>query len=488
MSKFQQLGLVPDDLVNVPVLFGNWLPDLLTVNNPGAVEALNVLPSENGYVPYKPILTSPGLTLPDTCRGAVSVFASDASSKLYAGTTSGLFARSGAAFNNLYAIVTALSTNYLWQFIPFGTYVVAIHPQVSPVFSNIDTLGNFVIVGGTPPKAACGARVGNFVVLGNLTEIDGSIHPSRIRWGGFNRIDAPWVSDPATQADFQDMPSEGGPVVGISGREFGTVFQTKSISRMTYIGLPTVFKIETVEEERGALCVGGIVDVGTAIFYLANDGFFVWNGVNSTPIADNKVNRYFFSRLNYAARGRVVGSWDAENQCIRWAFPVGSSTDLTEVMIFSYKENNWTHAFDNLEYLVSQSLVVPTTVDPTAVSRPALSGFNNAHSYGPFSGPSLEAIIDTAEASAPGGSRIYVACVRPLVDVAAPVAKVKIAKREQFMGENLIYGDAIAQEDNGECAVMTDGRYMRFRMILPAAAAWQHAAGMEVWRKPTGRF
>lgn len=505
-SSFKSLRIQPQPVEDVPLAFGEWLPDIMNLNNPGAIEALNVIPTENGYAPFKSLTPVAGLALPGPCKGAIIVPTRFGDLKMYAATAGTLNLRVGSTWLNLWTSAVTIPDYYLWQFVQFGHFMVAMHPQV-PIQST-DTDGNapFANLGGNPPRAACGARVGDFLVIGNLDGEplpDNSRQPQRIRWNGFNRIDAPWTTDALTQADFQDMPTEGGAVIGITGREFGTIFQEHSISRMSYVGLPTVFSLETVEESRGALCTGGIVDVGAFIYFIGEDGFYVWNGVNSTSIANNKINRYFFANLNYAERGRITGALDYYNQCVRWAFPTGNGTALTEQLIYSYKENRWSHAIVTTQFLLS-SYVLPVSLDdlllnldtqyPVSFDDPSFqggqtlfAGFDAANTYGTFSGAAMAATLETSEATAPNGARLYVNNADPVVDVTAPVCTMQIAARDQIIGAAVTFGPAVAQEITGECPVLGDGRYMRFRVNIPAGATWQHAHGVDVWRKATGR-
>lgn len=504
MSAFGDLQIAPSVLEPAQLAFGEWMPDIMALNSPGATEALNVIPTEHGYGPFNRIAPVTGLVLPSTCRGAASVVTARGSMRLYAATAQALYTRVGGQFvTSSTPFTVPLQDGLLWQFAQFGDNLVALHPQVNPLSANVYGGAGFTTVDGAPPKAACGARITDFLVLGNLDEVQDGRQPQRIRWGGFNRLDAPWVTDPSTQADFQDMPSEGGAVIGIAGREFGTIFQESIISRMTYDGPPTVFALETVEEGRGAMCVGGIVDVGAVIFFLSEDGFFQWNGVNSQPISGNKINRYFFSRLNYGARGRIVAALDRQNECIRWAFPVGTGVGLSEQMIYSYKENRWSHAIVDVDYLVAAASLgvslddlhenldadYPISFDDPFYKhgREILSGFDSSHRFGYFNGNALAPVLETTEASGPQGQRVWVTSARPLIDTERYVASVRVGKRDELIGEPLIYGPKVLQEVNGECPILDEARYMRFRVEVREGEVWRHAVGVEIWRKPGGR-
>ena len=500
------LSLTPEAYDTVDVPFGEWLPDLAELNNPGAVEALNVLPVDGAYGPF-PGHVAIGAPLGDVVRGAYGVVQPNDTTQIYAATLNGLFTRIGtnSAWSQIYS--AGITVDNYWKFLRVNEQMVALHPSYQPVRSPIGTTTAATVLGGNPPTASCGAQVGDFLMLGDLRidpDDSNGYFPSRIRWSGFNNIDLPWISDPATQADFQDMPPEGGPVVAISGREYGTIFQARMISRATYRGPPSIFDIATVEDKRGCIARDAVVDVGPYQFFIAEDGFYYWNGTNSTPIGNNKVNTYFFNRLSYANRARIVGAVDYVSGCVLWAFPTDASGALNEIIIYSYREDRWSHSIQTLEYLftsASSNITAEDLTDPVesyAISfdspffrsggRSRLAAFNTNHAYGLFTGSPLAATLDTGEFSGPSGRRVAVANARPLVDVAAPLMSVQAIGRDQFIGQPLSYGEIVPQEDDGTCPIIADARYLRFRAVIPANIAWKHASGVQIMRKTTGVF
>jgi hypothetical protein len=505
LTALLDLPITPDTIEKTEVAFGEWLPDKPANNNPGAIEALNILPAEGSYVPFAQH-TPQDATLADAARGAISVVLSDDIAQVYVGTVNGVFTRLGGGL--FISIYTAPSNaEYAWQFIRVNEQMVGIHNDHIPQRSAVGTTDPFVNVGGAPPTAACGAQVGDFLMLGNILvdpDDGGNPFPSRVRWGGFNNIDLPWITDPATQADFQDMPEEGGPVVAISGRDVGTIYQARMISRATYRGLPNIFDIVHVEEKRGAIARDCIVNIGQYQFFIAEDGFFLWNGTNATPIGDGRVNRYFFNRLQWSRRNRIVGAVDYINGCILWAFPTDVSGTLNEIIIYSYRENRWSHSIQTLEYLFSSAnsnmtldeLIAPLESYTTSFDSPTyrqggrtrLSAFNTLHTYGLFDGAPMAATLDTGEFSGPDSRHIFINSIRPLIDVAASVITAQAATREQLIGGPLVFGSAVIQELDGNCPVLADGRYMKFRINVPVNVAWSHAVGVEVARKATGNY
>jgi hypothetical protein len=517
MGAFMGIKMKPPALASTPVPFGDWMPDTLSLNTNDAQEALNVLPRDTGYSPMAALAPVAGLTLPMRCTGAFNYVTAADTAVLYAGTQFGLYVRQGSTFVESFTNGAPLGDvpDALWRFAPYGDYIVAVHPQHWPRYTSANGSSPFQVVGGNPPFAKCVSRVSNFLVLGNLNEVLGTegYQPQRIRWGAFNQINGPWDSSPYTQADFNDMPAEGGAVMGFSAFDNGTVFQEKIISSMTYVGLPNVFQFATIEVNRGALCTGGIVTVGQLLFFIAEDGFFVWNGVNTSPIGNEKVNRYFFGRLNYAYRACITGAHDIQNKCVRWAFPTSDADGgiLTETVVFYYGSSTnwynlngkWSHSIATYDTLVSSYRLgtslddltgdldtdYPISFDDPSFARGSelIGGFDANHNFGYFNGPNLAATIETMDLEAPNGSRIFVNSARPIVDNSGLTVSVTAATRDQYLGSGTIYGAPALQERNGECSLLAEGRFMRFRLDIQAGANWSHAQGIEVWRMAGGR-
>jgi hypothetical protein len=301
------------------------------------------------------------------------------------------------------------------------------------------------------------------------------------------------------------MPAEGGPVKAISGREVGSIFQARMISRMTYRpGSQQIFDIVTVEDKRGAISRDCVVDAGAYQYFIADDGFFVWNGTNSAPIGDGRVNRWFFNKLEYTQREKIAGAVDFVNGCVHWAFPTSSSGLLDEIITYSYRDNKFTHTTISLEYLFSSAesrITLDELTDPLEIytetfdgpayrsgGKPQLAAFNTSHGYGLFSDPPMAAVIETGEFSGPDGRRVFVNAARPLVDITSPIITMQTAGRDQIIGQAQVFSAPVAQELDGLCPVLNDLRYMRFRVNIPAGSSWRHAMGVEVYRKATGKF
>jgi hypothetical protein len=87
--------------------FTEWLPDLADQENPGSTEALNVIPSPDGF---RPLLSLTTITdaLDSVCIGGISVISNTGTIYNYAGSTNSLYElRNGFWINRLNHFYTA---------------------------------------------------------------------------------------------------------------------------------------------------------------------------------------------------------------------------------------------------------------------------------------------------------------------------------------------------------------------------------------------
>ena len=106
--------------------------------------------------------------------------------------------------------------------------------------------------------------------------------PYRARWSGIGDATS-WAVSATTQADFQDIMDMGS-ITGLVGGEYATILMEKGIVRASYIGSPLIFQFDNVETRRGCKVPGSVANVGHFVFYLSDDGFYMFNGQTSKAI------------------------------------------------------------------------------------------------------------------------------------------------------------------------------------------------------------
>ena len=78
------------------------------------------------------------------------------------------------------------------------------------------------------------------------------------------------------------------------------------------------------------------------IFYLAEDGFFFFNGSQSVPIGAGKVDEFFAKDLGPNFTSRITCSIDPLNQLVMWSYPsIESTGDPDSIIIYNYAVKKW---------------------------------------------------------------------------------------------------------------------------------------------------
>lgn len=502
---------------SVQLEFGEWLPDLPPLDNPGALEALNCVPELESFrslaspVSYTGALTGPALggfwTTSDA--GVVFNFAGDATD-LYRLINVNTWQEVSLGGAGGYAGVTH------WEFAKFGDNVIAVSPQFLPQIFDLGSGTAFANLTGTPPigdpgGAAVGpptaARIGvvrDFVVLGDLRGSPNQ--PSRIQWSGLNNANV-WDPDIATQADFQDLPGRGGRVQRIVPGEYGLIFCEHSIFRMDYIGPPTIFQIDELERGRGTPAPDSVAWTGEQVFYYGHDGFYVHNGRTSTPIGSNRVDRWFRDNASQVATDldQMRAAVDRQNRLVIWTFRTGTGlTNNDHALIYNWAADKWAHAafdsqiiYENISAgvtLEGLDALVGTNIDALTVSFDStvyqggvinMTTFDTSNQAATFAGPALAAAIDTKEVGQGGDYRMMTHSVRPLVDTSDATVCVQAGSRNSLAG-SVMFAPARTLNPNGEASIRLNSRYQRFRVHI--MGSFTHANGVIVrGRRRAGR-
>ncbi len=459
----------------IPLL--EWMPDLAT--DKGDQKADNVIPDQDFYRPW-PSLNVLTNSLSSRCQGAIAVEDFNKLRYNYAGDKNFLYRLIDDVWTDASRVTVSATydtaTDEHWEFVFWANTVIATNFAAVP---QRITLGgtNFVHLPGDPPRAKHIATVRDFVWLGNLPSL-----PQRVQWSAINNSDS-WTVNASTQADFQDLPGDGGHIQKLVGGNIATIFQQRAIWRAHYVGPPAIFDFGTgpVERNLGALSPQSVVGWGPVIFYLSEDGFRMFTGNESVPIGSNKVDRTFFADLDTGFSYRVQAAIDAKNKLYVCAYPGAghSGGNPNKIMVYSWISNRWTIISEESEFIfrfisagytlegldaISTSLdLLPDSLDSSlwAGGDISLALFNTSHRTALFTGTAKNATVDTVEHEHIPGRRARVARVRPLVEgLTSSVA----ALRRNDLAMTISAGTAVAQNSTGDCPMRSNGRYHRYRI------------------------
>ncbi|MBI1275380.1 hypothetical protein GC177_05345 [bacterium] len=479
------------------IAFGPWLPDMPGYANPGLVEAKNLVPEMNGYAPWcEPVEI--GEALPDDCLGAVALYDSEGNPHLFAGTATRLYKRNAGAWQDVTrpGMPYNLGTEQGWQFVQYGDRVLAAN-GADPVQSFlIGTDAHFDEVDAYAPAAQHLAVINNFIMAGHTAEAG-----NLVQWSG---LDAPtsWERSAATQADFQRLENEGGAVQAVIGHQnYGIILQEYAIVRMEYVGPPEIFTFAEVERRRGALTGSAVTNVGQDIYYLAEDGFYRFDGVRSLPIGEGRVNQWFFDLIDRNYLHRIQACADPVRPLVIWSFPEKGQNGLANrLLVYHTQQDRWSwielesetllplfgdsYRLEDLDAIAASLETLPYPLDSRVWQGKdrQLAFFTTSHRLANFNGEALQATLLTGDIIA-GEQSFLLQGVMPAVT--GGDVSVRVGGRAYARGP-LVLGGATAINNYGWCDSLTHGCSHAVELTL--SGDWEKATGMRVGLIPAGKY
>lgn len=487
------------------ILFGEWLPDRPFLDNPGLVEAKNVIPVDDNYKDFL-ALSVDGATLPAAPNSAFAAIDNNGDPEIYVGTTTNLYEDLGGTWTARSAATYAAPSNGYWSFAQFDNYVFATDYADRPQYKTIGAGANFATVTAAPFARQIG-KINRFLMLGDIA--DATTTPYRVQWSSINDpLDWPTPGTStalARQAGQQYLDSGFGGVTGIADGQFwGLVFQERAISRFSYIGGNAVFQVDTFERSRGCWAPRSLVQVGNASYFLAVDGFYATDGQVVTPIGDGRVDKWFLADFDQTYLERMTVGIDWANKCIRWSFPTPSGGGTPDKhAIYNFARNKWSWAEDSAQlifksyttgYTLDQLDSLYTSIDDITITldstfwqggTPTIMGFSG-NRLGDYSGDPLDATIETGEMQPNAFGRTFLRGIQPLVTGDPTTVTVAIATRDLQDNASRSFGTAVSRTTRtGVCDFRTQGKFVSARLAI--VGGFDRAIGLGIDAKAGDR-
>lgn len=472
------------------IRFGEWLPDRPAFENAGAVEAKNVRAVGEDYVPISELVAITS-ALGDVCRGTFSALGSDGVPYTFAGTETGMFLRNGSSWTDVSNTTpyTGTSANR-WRFAQFGDYVFAVN--------GIDPMQYYQLGVSTEFADVTGAPVCSWIVVLNNFLIACGINgePKKVQWSAFDDpLD--WTASPATQADSQLVQDIGDITAITGGQNSGVVIASNGTALMEYVGVPLIFTFRTFEPNRGSRVQGSVVSYSNSVFYLGEDGFYLFNGAQSIPIGQNKVDQWFRQNANMSALYTMWASIDPRNKIVMWGVS-GSSDNYTEkVLIYSFADNRFTWMEKKIEAMASL-LTEAVNVDDVdedvdgieaftdstiyTGGRMLTTAFNDSHELCAFSGAYLPATIIGTEQQVNPNGRAYIYSLALYGDYTDAEMAIQYRSLQTQTPTTSPYIEP--ETTTGEANFGIDARF--HRAVVRMTGQWDRIAGYKVRFRNTG--
>ena len=365
--------------------------------------------------------------------------------------------------------------------------------------------GLFADLSADAPKAKFIAVVRDFVMTGFTNDATDGNKPYRVRWCGIGDATS-WAVSGTTQADFQDI-SDMGDITGLVGGEYATILMEKGIVRGSYIGSPLIFQFDKVETVCGCKVAGSVCNVGHSVFYLADDGFYMFDGERSRPIGAEKVNRFFLEDWNGEYAKNMSASADPLRQIIVWSYASTDSTDGSpdKLIIYNYALDKWSTASIAVDIVAPfillvtllKTLILPLVVVSTFcllhwmvlyievassfLRHPKITRYK--HSLAVFFLQRLK--LASLKSGLVSVLRLITSFRMSLLrENASGAVTAQVASRSRQI-DTFTFGTASSLNDSNLIPVRSNGRYHRVRLNL--SGGWKKAQGIDVDAGVMGR-
>ena len=217
----------------------------------------------------------------------------------------------------------------------------------------------------------------------------------------------------------------------------------------------------------GIITISGAADNGSGAIRLTLSGLTA-----GTPPANTNLNTE-----NTVTVYGVTGTTEANGT---WEFTIIDPTHI------DLKGSTFTNVYGSGGQIGGSLDQLGFSLDSISLASLAqLAMVGSAHSVGFFTGPNLEASMETPEQDG-DGKRFFVSAIRPQTDCAS--AAISIAARDTAQATS-VYTAETTVNDIGLCPIQGGGidtRYARVKLRNPAGTTWTYAMGIEPEFRMTG--
>lgn len=473
----------------------------------------------------------------------VWIFAGDRTKLYTVAPSTRVLADASRTTGGAYATPPTLLSGGHWSMTSFGDRVIATN-GVDPMQSLVLGDTNFTdlqpgdpgdpvgppIVPPTPaaPIAKYIAVVKDFVMVGNtIDDVDGP-RPYRVWWSAINSPDN-WPT-PGTvealqlQSDFQDLQQTdlGNVTQLVSGFAPGSdvvIFCEHGIYTGSYVQPPLLFNFRVAQGASGTVSPRSVVmdharsqsgAIQPVCYYWAGDGLAAFDGSTSYPIGAQKFDRFVARELDDQYLSYIQATRDPRSRSIIWGYPtIGSQGLISRLLIYNWELSRasivelepavshleWlttamygtSYNIDNIDFLGDPDTMIQPSFDDsfwTGNQASRLSVFDRDHRLAIGGGPAMAPILETGETQPSPGRRSWVRNTRPLSDGGG--ATLAVGHRERLT-DPVTWEPPVGVNQLGECPQRVTGRYLRYRLQLPAGQTFSHLQGIETDIVPEGQ-
>ena len=166
----------------------------------------------------------------------------------------------------------------------------------------------------------------------------GNIDPLLIAFSSQESI-TDWEPTSTNTAGSLRLSSGSQIVGGLRARQEILIWTDTALYSMQFVGAPFTFGVNLINENVGLISPNGFVNAPDAVYWMARDGFYTYNG--SVQRLQCSVLNYVLDDFNSNQSFKVTAFTNKEFNEVGWFYPSSSSTEIDRYVTYNYLEGAW---------------------------------------------------------------------------------------------------------------------------------------------------
>ena len=128
-------------------------------------------------------------------------------------------------------------------------------------------------------------------------------------------------------------------VAGLRSRQETLIWTDTALYSMQFVGAPFTFGVNLINENVGLISPNGSINAPDAVYWMARDGFYIYNGSVQRLICS--VLNYVLDDFNSNQSFKVTAFTNREFNEVGWFYPSSSSEEIDRYVAYNYLEKVW---------------------------------------------------------------------------------------------------------------------------------------------------
>jgi hypothetical protein len=298
-------------------------------------------------------------------------------------------------------------------------------------------------------------------------------------------------------ADYQPLESGGALIWGGKISDTAALVLQQRAVKLIQVGNVgnALWGIQTISEEFGSVGAKSCVGFDGKVFWLATDGFRMFDAGGIVKIGSGLVDQWFLANVDQTDLSLVQGTIDPfrRNVMWRWKRSGGASNIIFEdILGYNWEFQRWFTLTLQTTYLAF-SAEPALTWDAVGASitwdafgdyvwdgrylqggQPLFGALDASYKVGYFAGPSFAATLEGA---------VVANRVTSIVNRAVPAddsddGTLQLGVKDR-LNDSTTWKTGASKANSGRCALRGRGKVIAFRRNIDAGSAWTYAKGVD---------